>query len=74
MAFALAAPVLVQEKRRAPEDVINVLRKRAGEEDLHILWDPSGPLKYFQYMWRIAHEREQAELPEIGRASCRERV
>ena len=37
--FALAAPVLVQEKRRAPEDVITVLERRSREQDLNMLWD-----------------------------------
>ena len=69
MTFALAAPVLVQEKRRAPEDVINALRKRSDEEDLHILWDPSGPLTYFKYFWRTVQEmREEAELPDEAEA------
>lgn len=46
--FALAAPVLVQEKRESeacvnevyvPEDLITVLGKRALEEDLDVLWE-----------------------------------
>jgi hypothetical protein len=44
--FALAAPVLVQEKRQVcvdavhvPEDVKTVLGKRTLEEDLNVLWD-----------------------------------
>jgi hypothetical protein len=46
IAFALAAPVLVQDKHQArvdvvqlPEDVITVLGKRILEEDLDVLWD-----------------------------------
>ena len=44
--FALAAPVLVQEKHQAgvdvvhvPGDVITVLGKRTLDEDLDVLWD-----------------------------------
>jgi hypothetical protein len=37
--FALAVPVLVQEKRQAPEDVMTVLGKRTLEEDLATLWE-----------------------------------
>jgi hypothetical protein len=46
IAFALAAPVLVQEKSQAgidvvhvPGDVITVLGKRILEEDFDVLWD-----------------------------------
>jgi hypothetical protein len=53
--FALAAPVLVQEKREAcvdgvhvPRDVIAVLRKRALGEDLYMIWDG---LWHFENMW-----------------------
>jgi hypothetical protein len=39
--FALSAPVVVQEKRQVPEDVIIVLGKRVlpVEEDFNVLWD-----------------------------------
>ena len=44
--FALASPVLVQEKRQAhvheayvPKDVTNVLGKRISAEDFNVLWD-----------------------------------
>ena len=37
--FALAAPVLVQEKRQVPEDVITVLGKRILAEDFDVMWD-----------------------------------
>ena len=46
--FALAAPVLVQEKRRASEDVITMLEKRTREQDLDMLWDG---LRYYEYVW-----------------------
>jgi hypothetical protein len=53
--FALAAPVLVQEKRQAcgdkvhvPEDVITVLGKRTREQDLDMLWDG---LRYYEHVW-----------------------
>ena len=37
--LALAAPVLVQEKRQVPEDVITVLGKRILAEDFYVMWD-----------------------------------
>jgi hypothetical protein len=37
--LALAAPVLVQEKRQVPEDVITVLGKRILAEDFDMMWD-----------------------------------
>ena len=44
--FALAAPVLVQDKRQAwidvehaPEDVVTMLGKRVLDEDLNVLWN-----------------------------------
>jgi hypothetical protein len=50
--FALAAPVLVQEKHQAgahiPKDVITVLGKRAIGDDLHLLWDNPW---HFGTMW-----------------------
>ena len=36
--FALAAPVQVQEKRQAPEDVITVLGKQTLDEDLYTMF------------------------------------
>ena len=36
--FALAAPVQVQEKRQAPEDVITVLGKRTMDEDFYMVF------------------------------------
>jgi hypothetical protein len=45
--FALAAPVLVQDKRQAwvdvvhvPEDVVTILGKRIMDEDLNVVWHP----------------------------------
>jgi hypothetical protein len=56
IAFALAAPVLVQEKRQACvdevhvlEDMITVLRKRTLDEDLDMLWDG---LWHYDNVWR----------------------
>jgi hypothetical protein len=53
--FALAVPVLVQEKRQScvdkvhvPEDVITVLGKRTREQDLDMLWDG---LRYYEHVW-----------------------
>ncbi len=63
--FALAAPVLVQEKRQAcadedhvHRDVITVLGKRAVGDDLHMLWD--GPWR-FGNVWGEAEEH----VPEV---------
>ena len=56
--FALAAPVLVQEKRQACVDVMNVpdmitvfgsFGKRALDEDLNVLWDG---LWHYDNVWR----------------------
>ena len=59
---ALAAPVLVQEKRQAwvdvvqvPEDAIPVLGKRILDEDLDVLWDG---------WWHYANVLETAPLPQ----------
>lgn len=48
--FAIAAPVLVQEKRQASEGMITVLGKRTREQDLDMLWDG---LRY--NMWGNPH-------------------
>ena len=45
--LALAAPVLVQEKRQAPEDVINVLEEKIEDSAPSMLHDPLG---YYEYM------------------------
>jgi hypothetical protein len=64
--FALAAPVLVQEKRQAcvdavhvPEDMITVLRKRTLDEDLDILWDG---LWHYDNVW--GNPNPAAVLPQ----------
>ena len=56
--FALAVPVLVKEKRQsrvdevhAPEDVMAVLGKRAGEQYLDILWDVTHGLRHPEDAW-----------------------
>jgi hypothetical protein len=64
--FALAAPVLVQEKRQAsivvqhlPKDVITVLGKRMDEEDLaEKLWE--------EYFDNLGHLEESGNLKESG--------
>ncbi len=63
--FALAAPVLVQEKRQAcadevhvPRDVITVLGKRAAGDDLHMLWD--GPWQFGNVLGK-----EEEPVPEM---------
>jgi hypothetical protein len=72
--FALAAPVLVQEKRQAcgdkvhvPEDVITVLGKRTREQDLDMLWDG---LRYYEHVWGNrnragVHLQEPPLLPDV---------
>jgi hypothetical protein len=76
--FALAAPVLVQEKRQAcvdvdvvhaRGDVITVMEKRVLEGELSMLHDPLG---YYEYMWGAAdralagvHPQEPAPLPNL---------
>ena len=59
-----AAPVLVQEKRQAcvdvvqvPEDAITVLEKRILDEDLDVLWDG---------WWHYANVLEAAPLPQLN--------
>ena len=59
--FALAAPVLVQEKRRAcvdvvyiPEDMITVLGKRGDEDELEKIWE--------EYFDNLGHEEESGNL------------
>jgi hypothetical protein len=70
IAFALAAPVLVQEKRQACVDVmyvpdmITVLGKRALDEDLNVLWDG---LWHYENVWGnrnpvAVHPQELAEM------------
>jgi hypothetical protein len=61
--FALADPVLVQEKRQAPEDVMmNMLGKRTREQDLDMLWDG---LRYYEH---VLGNRNQAGVHPQGPA------
>ena len=66
--FALAAPLLVQEKRQAcvdvmqvPEDMITMLEKRARDEDLEWLWNEFG-LRYHENEGNL----DQAVHPELA--------
>ena len=67
--FALAAPVLVQEKRQAcvdvmqvPKDVITVLEKRARDQDLEWLWNEFG----LRYQENVQGNLDQAVHPELA--------
>src|SRR6266566_3827373 len=72
--FALAVPVLVQEKRQSsvdevhvPENVITVLGKRTREQDLDMLWDG---LRYYENVWGNrnpagVHLHEPAPPPDV---------
>ncbi len=68
IAFALAAGVLVQEKRQAPEEVMmTTLGKRTREQDLDMLWDG---LRYYEHLWGNrnqagVHLRGPAPPPDV---------